>query len=280
MQNSSHRGEGMGTKKNHSVQKAFALLGSFRDAGEWVTNAELSRRAHLSTASAHRLMRTMEEIGAVVRNSRGRYRPGMVLATLSRNVVIGDLIRVTSQSAINDLARRLKAIVHVGVLENGMVNYVEKVGKPICVPIPSRVGAQQEPYCSALGKVLLAGLPEDELEEFLYDRKLIPLTTRTITSVDRLRSEIKSVRLRRYAVDDREGLPTVCCVGVPILDPNGQTIAALSVADTAAHMSSGWCTKTYHALRSSAEDISRKIYPSGEHESKLACHFMHGPIGQ
>ena len=92
----------MATPKNQSVQKAFALLRSFSGPQEWVTNAELSRRTGLSEACAHRLMKTLEDIGAVVRDRRGCYRPGMVLATLSKDVAIGDLIRAigTTSSGI------------------------------------------------------------------------------------------------------------------------------------------------------------------------------------
>jgi len=93
--------EEMGTPKNQSVQKAFLLLRSFRSAEEWVTNAELSRRTGLSEASAHRLMKTLEEIGVVVRDRRGSYRPGMVLASLSKDVAAGDLIRATSGDVLD-----------------------------------------------------------------------------------------------------------------------------------------------------------------------------------
>ena len=65
----------MATPKNLSVQKAFALLRSFRGPEEWLTNAELSRRSGLSEPCAHRLMKTLEDVGAVVRNRRGCYRP-------------------------------------------------------------------------------------------------------------------------------------------------------------------------------------------------------------
>lgn len=252
----------MGTPRNQSVQKAFALLRSFHGPEEWVTNAELSRRAKLSEASAHRLMRTLEEIGAVIRNPRGCYRPGMVLASLSRDIAIGDLIRVTSQDILEDLAARLNGIVHVGVLENGMVTYTAKLGDPICVPVPSKVGAQQEAYCSALGKVLLAGLSDEQLEQFLYDGELIALTPQTITSVGKLRAEIEMVRERGYAIDNREVFQTICCIGTPILDPSGQTIAALSLADTSEHMGLSWRDEVSHALTAAAATITGKMFPS------------------
>lgn len=251
----------MATPKNQSVQKAFALLHAFRSPEEWVTNAELSRRAGLSEASAHRLMRTMEEIGAVVRNRYGCYRPGMILATLSRDVAIGDLIRATSEDILTGLATRLKGVVHVGVLDSGMVTYTAKFGEPVKVPISSRVGAQQEAYCSALGKSLLAGLSAPQLENFLYDGDLVALTPQTISSVGSLRSEIESVRKRGYAVDNREAFQSVCCVGAPVRDPGGNTVAAISFADSADNFSPSWEQDMSSQLLDVAETIGRKIFP-------------------
>jgi IclR family acetate operon transcriptional repressor len=249
------------TPKNQSVQKAFALLRSFRRPEEWVTNADLSRRAGLSEACAHRLMKTLEELGAVVRDRRGCYRPGMVLATLSKDVAIGDLIRATSEDVLNDLAAKLKGVVHVGVLENGMVSYAAKLGQTASITVPSRVGARQEAYCSALGKVLLAGLPALQLEDFLHDGDFIALTPQTITTIGGLRSEISTIRQRGYAVDNREAFQTICCVGAPVRDPSGSTIAAISLADSAEKLSSGWQEEVAGQLISVAETISRKIFP-------------------
>jgi len=251
----------MATPKNQSVQKAFALLRAFHGPEEWVSNAELSRRTRLSEPCAHRLMKTLEELGAVVRDRRGCYRPGMVLATLSKDIAIGDLIRATSEDMLAALATRLKGVVHVGVLESGMVNYAAKFGEPVDIKIPSRVGAQQEAYCSALGKMLLAGLPAGQLEDFLHDGDFVALTPQTITTVAGLRSEITEIRRRGYAVDNREAYQTICCVGAPVRDPEGSTIAAISFADSAQNLCLSWQEDVAGHLMSAAEAISRKIFP-------------------
>jgi IclR family acetate operon transcriptional repressor len=258
----------MGTPKNQSVQKAFLLLRSFRGPQEWMTNAELSRRTGLSEACAHRLMKTLEEIGAVVRDKRGCYRPGMVLASLSKDVAVGDLIRATSDDLLAGLASRLKGVVHVGVLENSMVTYSAKFGEAPGVAIPSRVGAQQEAYCSALGKSLLAGLPAQQLEDFLYDGDFVALTPQTITSVGSLRSEIQAVRQRGYSVDNKEVFQTICCVGAPVRDPAGNTIAALSFADSSSNMCQTWQDEVAGRLIAAADTISRKIFP-------MQCQMAH-----
>ena len=251
----------MATPRNQSVQKAFALLQSFRGPDEWVTNAELSRRARLSEAAGHRLIKTLEGIGVVVRNTRGCYRPGMLLVSLSKDVDIGDLVRGTSQKLLSDLAVRTEAIVHVGVLENGMVTYAARVGDDSHFAVHSRVGAQQEAYCSALGKVLLAALPKEELEEFLHDGRLVALTPQTITDVVRLRSELRKVRVRGYAVDDCEWSPGLYCIGAPILDAGDQTVAAISVSDSAGRMTESRRAEIRELLFAVSAEISRKMFP-------------------
>jgi DNA-binding IclR family transcriptional regulator len=252
----------MATPKNQSVQKAFALLRSFRGPDEWVSNAELSRRANLSKAAAHRLIKTLEDIGVVVRDSHGAYRPGLVLAALSKNIAIGDLIRRASRDVLADLADRLRGIVHLGVLANGMVTYADRVGTATHVMVPSQIGARLEPYCSALGKALLSGLSDEQLDEYLSDGAFVAMTPQTLTDRRRLFAEITDIRLRGYAIDDREVYSTICCVGVPIVDPSGQVVAAISLADTAAHMSPTWKNEVSTALISTAALISRKLYPS------------------
>lgn len=251
----------MATPKNHSVQKAFALLRSFRSPDEWLTNAELSRRSGLSEPCAHRLMKTLEDVGAVARDKRGCYRPGMVLATLSKDVAVGELIRATSEDILTGLASRLKGVAHIGVLDNGMVTYAAKFGEVAGVPIPSRAGAQQEAYCSALGKILLASLSPQQLEDFLYDGDFIALTPQTITTVGDLRSAIVAARQCGYAVDNREVFETVCCVSVPIRDPDGKIVAAVSFADTSRNLCSTWQEEVTGQLIAVAEAINRKIFP-------------------
>ncbi len=251
----------MATPKNQSVQKAFLLLRSFRSPQEWVTNAELSRRSGLSEAGAHRLMRTLEEIGVVVRNRRGCYRPGMVLATLSEGVAVGELISVLSEDALTELATLLRGVVHIGVLQDGMVSYAAKFGEHGQVVIPSRVGAQQEAYCSALGKSLLAGLTAQQFDDFLHDGELVALTPKTITNIGDFRSEIATVRQRGYAVDKMEVFQEICCVGAPIRDPRGNTVAALSFADSARNLCPSWEEEVAGRLVAAAEAISRKMFP-------------------
>lgn len=252
----------MATPKNRSVQKAFTLLQAFRSSDESLTSAELSRRAKLPEASGYRLIQTLEEIGAIVRGPNGRYRPGMLLVSLSHNVAIRELLPQASQAMLSDLAARLSLTVHMGVLEDNMVTYIAKVGGSSNFAVHTRVGAQLEAYCSGLGKILLASLPEVELESFINEGEFVPLTSHTITDPTAFRSEIAKVRAQGYAVDNREISENMRCIAVPIRDASGNTVAAISVSDDALLMVGKRQREVREALSATAAAIRDKVFPA------------------
>ena len=214
--------------KNSLVRNAFAILQAFRTSGDWLTSRELSQRACLPKSSGHRLIVTLEELGAVIRGPHGRYRPGMLLVSLSHSVVITELLREVSHTVMQDLASKLHLTVHLGALEDGMVTYVNKISTPNAFPPYTRVGSKLEAYCSGLGKVLLAALPAEQLENFILEGELVALTPHTITDRALLRAELDRIRAQGYAVDDREYQANMRCIAVPIHDADGRVVAALS----------------------------------------------------
>jgi DNA-binding IclR family transcriptional regulator len=255
-------GDRMATPKNHSVQKAFAILRQFRSRDECLTSAELSRRAGLPEASGHRLITTLTELGAIVRTPNGKCRLGMLLLSLSNNVATRELLPQASHSILCGLAERLNLIVHMGVLENDMVTYVAKVGESRRLSVHTQVGTQLEAYCSGLGKVLLAALPKSAFDAFLHDGDFVALTPHTITDKAEFRKEIARVREQGYAIDDREISETLRCVAVPVRDAFGVVVAAISVSDDAESMDVYRQAEVSDALRAAAQAITRTVYPS------------------
>lgn len=240
------------------------MLRAFRRPDEWLTSAELSRRAGLPEASGYRLIQTLMEVGAVVCGPRGRYRPGMLLVSLSQNVSIGELLRDASHDIMRELSSNLKLIAHIGILEDGMVSYVAKVGDSSEMSIHTRVGSQLEAYCSGLGKVLLAALPSDALEAFMLDGDFVALTPHTITDRAVLRVELDTVRIQGYATDDQENSLGLCCIAVPIRDAEGRTVAALSVSGEASHMAAHRQEGLRDALLAAAAAIRRNVFPGNK----------------
>jgi DNA-binding IclR family transcriptional regulator len=253
----------MATPRNQSVFKAFAMLKSFRNPEEWLTSSELSRRSNLPEASGYRLIQTLEEIGAVVRGPRGRYRPGMLLVSLSQNVIVPELLQDAGQQIAAELSSSLNATVHVGLLERGMVTYVVRCASPTSFPTQTRAGAQLEAYCSALGKVLLAALPADQLDTILFDGDLISLTPHTITDAAVLRRHLDQVRAQGYAVDDREFRLDLSCIAVPVRDDQGRVVASISASEDVKVMTPERQAELLAGLTAAAAAMGRKVCPTG-----------------
>jgi DNA-binding IclR family transcriptional regulator len=247
--------------KNTLVRNAFAILQAFRGSEEWLTSRELSHRANLPKSSGHRLILTLEELGAVVRGAHGRYRPGMLLVSLFHNVAIGELLREASQEIMRDLSAKLNLTSHLGALEDGMVTYVAKVSTPNAFPPYTRVGSKLEAYCSGLGKVLLAALPPDQLENFILDGDLVALTQHTITDRALLHVELQKVRAQGYAVDDQEYQANMRCIAVPIHDGEDRVVAALSVTGEAQKVPLAELEKIRPELTAASTAITRRLLP-------------------
>lgn len=224
----------MATPKNRSVLKAFALLRAFQRPDEALTSAELSRRVGVPEASGYRLIQSLEAAGAVARDSRGRYVSRWTAR--SDDVPGGPRVSARVQQILEDLAARFGATAHAGVLERGMVSYVGKASAPSAVSVPTRLGAQQEAYCSALGKVLLAALDQAALEAYLREGELIALTENTITDPALFRAEIDAVRARGFALDEGETHPQLACIAAPLRTAAGQVVASISIVDHLDHM--------------------------------------------
>jgi len=250
-------------KKNNLVRKTFSILRAFQHPNEWLTSQELSRRVDMPKASCHRLVQTLEEVGAIVRGPNGRYRLGMLLLCLSKNVASKELLCEIGSPILRDVAGRLNLTVHLGMLESGMVFYITKVSTPTSFPSHTRSGSYLEAYCSGLGKVLLAALPEDELEGFILEGDLVALTPNTITDRNALRIELEGVRKRGFAFDDCESRADTYCVAVPLHDADGNVIAAISATGDAQSVTECRIPAICDALAEAAATFSSRLFPSG-----------------
>jgi DNA-binding IclR family transcriptional regulator len=239
------------------------MLKSFRHPDEWVTSSELSRRASLPEASGYRLIQTLEEIGAVVRGERGRYRPGLLLVSLSQNVSIAECLREGARAIMTELSQRLDVTVHLGLLEGGMVTYIAKVATATSCVSHTLLGAQLEAYSSGLGKVLLAALPQSELDNFFLDGELVALTPHTITDRTVLFAQLAEIRRTGFAIDDRESRMDTRCIAVPVRGSDGRTVASMSITERAEDMTAQRLATSRAALVAAAAALGAKVFPVG-----------------
>ncbi len=249
------------TPRTHSLEKAFTLLTAVAESRGKQSLSVLAERVNLPLSTAHRLVSTLEGLGLVVREKKGHYFIGPVVTDLMRNISPHDVMARVSRPFLRDLAKRFRMTVHLAVYEGEMVTYLAKeIGGRNTVKTTE--GSQLEAYCSGVGKVLLAHLPERERERYLSEGPFVRLTDNTITDPAALRDELHRIIRRGYAIDDGEILETLKCVAVPLKNQHGRTCAALSISGRAEEFTQTFIRNTVTILKETGRDMSDRLYPS------------------
>ena len=211
-----------------TVDRALVILASLAEGPASLEQAANRIGVHKSTAL--RLLRTLEEHGFVHRQSDYRYRLGGKLFSLAQLALESIDVRVVAAPHLADLNERCGHTVHLAVYEDGEVTYVDKLESRYPVRMYSRIGKRAPLTASAVGKVLLADLPEARRRELVEDLEFPAYTARSLRLPGELLAELEVVRKQGWAVDRGEYEETVNCVAVPIRGVDGRVIAACSVS--------------------------------------------------
>ena len=216
--------------KRSAVDKAMSILNSFgKDAYRGVGVTELARRANLPKSTTFRILASLQENGAIERVGES-YRLGKMIQELgvTEESEMQGLMRDVLTPFLADLYARTKQTVHLAVLDDTDVVYLNKLFGHMHVRAPSRIGGRVPAYCTAVGKVLLSHNAEATAK--VLAEPLRAWTPSTITSPDDLRAELQHVRETNIAYDRGEIFRGLNCVAAPILDRNRRPIASLSVS--------------------------------------------------
>ena len=214
-----------------AVTRALDVLELFLDHPR-LSARDITERLGLPRTTVHELLVTLvaRSYLITVPGQPARYRLGMPVLQLGAAFAGQlDLVR-EAQGVAQDVAAACDEAVHVAVLNGTDVIYLVKVDSTHPVRMVSAVGRRLPAHCTAVGKVLLASLDPTDLDTRLPDGDLPGMTPDSITDVDRLRAELDRVRAAGVAVDDGESDSAVRCVGAPVRDHTGATVAAMSVS--------------------------------------------------
>jgi DNA-binding IclR family transcriptional regulator len=215
----------------NSIIRASHILKCLSGAKTHFKISELARHLSLDRSTTYRILLSLERTGFVEKDEKaGTYSLGLAAFEIGNAYLRQtDLIQV-SKPIMADLAQTVQETVHLAVLSDTEIVYVDKVDSPRSLGVMSKIGQRGPVYCTALGKTLLAFQPEDEQSRIIHKIRLTPLTPRTITSKQRLVEELKAIRKQGYSLDHREIEEEVECIGAPIRDHLGNVIAALSIS--------------------------------------------------
>jgi len=215
---------------NLSVIKAFKLLDTFTSGQQEWGVRELAKKSGYNKTTTYRLLSTLESLGVVQKNKSDKYILGLKLFELGNLVSIHRSLRYFSRIPLENIAKEINETIHFGVLNNNQVLCLNKAESLQGLKVSTQVGSYQSAYCSALGKMLLAYLPEAELSKYLEEVELVALTAHTITGADLLRAELKKVRAQQYALDMEELELGLICIAIPVFNGQNEIVASISAS--------------------------------------------------
>ncbi len=210
-----------------SLAKGLDVLRAFSKDDPQLSTADLANKLQISRASARRFLLTLASLGYLHKQGQW-FRPTSKVLSLSTVFLSSLPLASIAQPFLEAGTRRTEESVSLGILEHNMLVFVAHSPSRWLLKLGIRAGWEIDAYVSAMGRVLLANLPEHELDHYLETVELKPFTDKTVRSKSRLRKTLAEVRSQRYAVIDEELEPGLRSIAVPLIQ-DGKIIASVGV---------------------------------------------------
>jgi DNA-binding IclR family transcriptional regulator len=255
----------LSTKKGgqvlQSVDRALAILQLLAEGSSaGLSLTEISRRLELNQSTCHHLLSTLRARRFVSQAPETRcYHLGIKAVEVGQAACQQvDLVRVALPK-MEELMCAAEENVNLVVLDTDNVIYVAQVPCERMVRMFTRIGERAPLHCTGVGKVLLAGLPQDRRSDLIARLDLPRFTAATICQRDLLEQELEQVKAQGYAMDEGEREEDVTCIAAPIRDYSRDVIAAVSISAPSSRMDKTRQQEVLPELLATAARISRDL---------------------
>jgi len=215
-----------------TVAKALSVLELLAEHKE-LTAKKITTFLDMNRSTAYRLLGTLTQLNYVRHDPIARtYALSTKILTLASGVTAQKNITDLASPFLKKLHDTTEETIHLAVLDRDELVYLEKIEsmRNLRVAIGSKEGGHAPLYCTGIGKILLTGLTEEKLQEYLSVVKFTRYTEHTIADKEELIQEMKIIRKQGFAEDREEHEPGVYCMAGPIKNSTGSTIAAFSIS--------------------------------------------------
>ena len=244
----------------HVIDRAAQILDSFGFDHQELSVSEIGAKTGLHRSTAHRILMALEYNDLIKQNpDTGKYHLGIKLFKLGHQAVSQLNLREICRPFLSRLMNETQETIHLAVLDDDQVLYLDKVEGPHALRMPSRVGRHIPTYCTSLGKAMLSCLDDHEVKNIFRSRALRPHTVNTVKTLDRLLTELRVIRRRGYSVDNEEIEIGLRCVGAPIKDHTGAMVGAISTAAPSARLAAQKIPGVGKLVMAVAAEISEQL---------------------
>ena len=220
-----------------SLARGLAVIQAFQERKRHLTIAQISHRTEIPRAAVRRCLHTLMKLGYVTSDGRTYSLLPKVL-TLGHAYLSSTPLAVTAQPILDRLSEQLHEACSMATLEGDEILYIARSATPQrLISVDLSVGSRLPAYCTSMGRILLAGLDDEALEDYLAHADLQVKTSRTVHTPDMLRASIAEIRQQGWVIIDQELEVGLRSIAVPLKDSAGQVLAALNVGTHAGRVS-------------------------------------------
>jgi IclR family KDG regulon transcriptional repressor len=243
-----------------SVKKALKVLQTFTEKRTELGVTQIANLLTSHKSSVSRILMTLMAEGFVEKNPlTNKYRLGMKLVDLGNLALSRFDLKEYASPRLEALAQETNEIIHLAILDKDEILYIDKKGAGQVLTVATRVGGRNPAHACGMGKVLLSGLPQEELMKLLSSAPLKRYTPTTITEIPKLLKEFEKIRRQGFAIDNEESFPGIKCVAAPITDGRGNVIAAMSATVPTQRMEKERMRELAALVTECARQISEQI---------------------
>jgi IclR family acetate operon transcriptional repressor len=243
--------------------KIFSVLEYIIDRGakDPVAFSKISKDLPFSRTTIHRILYSLEKLGYIEKAEiASHYLLSAKFFELTGVAVHFRHLHSIANSVMQNLVIRHSETVNLGILDRGQVVHIDVVQSPSSLRIAAFPGQRNAVHSTALGKALLAFLPEPQISAILSEHPLVRKTSKTITRKAQLLEHLASVREQGVAFDLEENLDGVICVAAPVFDAGQRVIAAFSISGPATRMTTK-LNAVKDDVRGAASIVTRMLAP-------------------
>jgi len=245
-----------------SLDKALSILELMIETGDDLAISEIARRLEFGKGTVHRILSTLKA-RKFVQQDRETQKYGLGIRALDMGTALkkDDILRNAIMPVLNELARRVRETISASILVSNEVRYIARMESDEPLRLSITAGTHFPAHCSATGKMLLAGLSDDELKR-LYRRKsaFMEKTSSSIGSLGELLKAMKQIRQADLAYDYEEAFVGVYGVAAAVRNDRNEIIAAIGIAGPKARMSRAKMKEFAESINKAAIEISYRLF--------------------
>ena len=218
-----------------SLARGLSVIRAFTEREPNLTIADIAKITGLPRAAARRCLLTLMQLGYAGSDGRTFHLKPKILA-LGYSFLSSAPLATILDPLIEQVSGAVQESCSAAVLDEDDVVYIARAATKRIMSVGLNVGSRLPAYCTSMGRVLLAALPEAELDAYLARVPLKPYTERTITAADALKRELERVRDRGFSLVDQELELGLRSIAVPIRTAAGGVVAAMNISAQAARV--------------------------------------------